>query len=89
MRKWVYSTLGHMGTVTTEVDGDTIELQPDTQLYVAREVDAHITELERQKRILWQQLHDLDEELTNQLPHWRGTRSHELIVDTLTEYLTS
>jgi hypothetical protein len=47
MKKWIYSTLGHMGTVTTEIDGDDIELEPDTELYVASEVDARIAEMEK------------------------------------------
>lgn len=42
MRKWVYSSLGHYGTVTTTVDGDDIELEPDTALYVASEADAEL-----------------------------------------------
>lgn len=47
MKKWIYTTLSHLGTVTTEVDGDTIELEPNTELYVAHEVDAKLNELDR------------------------------------------
>jgi hypothetical protein len=40
MRKWIYTNLGHLGTVTTTVDGETIELESGTEMYVASEVDA-------------------------------------------------
>lgn len=46
MRKWKYTTLGHLGTVTTELDGDTIEMEPGTEVYPASDVDARIADLE-------------------------------------------
>ncbi len=72
------------GQPQTSADGT-----PKARMYIAAPVEARISELERKKRVLWQHLHDLDEELTNQLPHWRGTKSHELLVEVLTECRTS
>ena len=40
MRKWIYTTLGHMGTVTTAIDGDTIEAESGTEFYTAADVHA-------------------------------------------------
>lgn len=45
MRKWKYTTLGHLGTVTTELEGDTIEMESGTEVYPASEVDALLRQL--------------------------------------------
>lgn len=47
MRKWIYTALSRMGTVTTAVDGDTIEARSGTEFYVASEVDMEVARLKR------------------------------------------
>jgi hypothetical protein len=40
MRKWIYTTFGQLGKVTTEADGDIVSMESGTVVYVAAEVDA-------------------------------------------------
>lgn len=42
MKKWVYTSLGHLGTVTRRRGDESIELASGTEVYIATDVEAFL-----------------------------------------------